>query len=114
VNPILYIDLSPIHGQGVFTSIDLPDGYEIGPICPVIGYGKYFLKCERNIIAKYLNHADEPNAEMFFDVGGIWMRLREDLSCVTEITMNYLGTPNWCQDFLDEEAKRMNNVILLF
>jgi hypothetical protein len=111
---ILYIDVSPIDGQGVFTSIDLPDGYVFGPICEVSGYGKYFMRLDRNIIGKYINHADEPNCELFFDVGGLWVRLREDIKNKEELTLNYLGENNWTQDLLNAEAERMNKFLFIF
>lgn len=110
----LYIDTSDIHGLGVYCDSDLPDGYEFGQIADAVAAGKHFLRMERNVIGKYINHSDIPNCETFLDSGGLWIRLRKYLPAHTELTLNYLGETNWIQDFLNAEMERLGITILIF
>jgi hypothetical protein len=98
VNPLVLVDRSPIHGSGLFSSMDLEKGQLIGVYeGPVVAEdGMYVLWVEDSPGGewtgyegsnelRFMNHADQPNAEM------------EGLDCYaltlipagTEITIDY-------------------------
>lgn len=95
----VYSAPSRIHGQGLFARLDIEDGDYIGTYK---GYrtrqeGRYVLwvcaegePCvgRRGLnLLRFLNHADEPNAE--FD--GFDLYASEDIHIGDEITINYDG-----------------------
>jgi SET domain-containing protein len=101
---------SPIHGHGVFTELDYPDGYQLGCICPVVKRGKYFVRFERNNIARFLNHADTPNCEIVLTEEGLFLITKQSIRQGTELTLDY----NAHTSLITEEAERLNIALLIF
>ena len=96
-NPLVYVDRSTIHGDGLFASHGLDEGqiigYYKGPI--VEDDGMYVLWIEqddsqwvgydgRNNM-RFLNHSDAPNAEMF----GLECYALAEIPAGQEITIDY-------------------------
>jgi SET domain-containing protein len=94
----VYVDKSPIHGQGLFAAGDIEAGQLIGIYegPEVSEDGPYVLWIEdapgggwtgfdgRNIL-RFMNHADEPNAEM----DGLDCYSKTRIPAGTEITIDY-------------------------
>jgi SET domain-containing protein len=98
VNPLVLVDHSPIHGSGLFSSMDLKKGQLIGVYeGPVVAEdGKYVLWVEDSPGGewtgyegcnelRFLNHADQPNAEM----DGLDCYALTPIPAGTEITIDY-------------------------
>jgi hypothetical protein len=98
VNPLVLVDRSPIHGSGLFSSMDLEKGQLIGVYeGPVVAEdGKYVLWVEDSPGGewtgyegcnelRFLNHADQPNAEM----DGLDCYALTPIPAGTEITIDY-------------------------
>lgn len=96
-NSRIHVGLSPIHGKGLFASLKLSSGELIGTYDgePVSEDGMHVLWVEdddgqwiafegRNDL-RYLNHSDEPNAEM----DGLHCYAMRDIMSGEEITIDY-------------------------
>jgi len=93
-----FVDQSPIHGRGLFAGMDLSAGEMFGVYAgPVVKEdGMYVLWVEdtpggswtgyegRNEL-RFMNHADEPNAEL----DGLDCYALNDIPAGTEITIDY-------------------------
>lgn len=98
VNPLVQVDRSPIHGNGLFSSRDLKKGQLIGVYegAVVTEDSMYVLWVEdspggewsgyegRNEM-RFMNHADQPSAEM----DGLDCYAVIDIPAGTEITIDY-------------------------
>jgi SET domain-containing protein len=112
----LFIKESPLHGRGVFTSIQIPRG-KIIELAPLIVlnehdsdlikesslYAYYFLHGRRAEIcvvglgyASLYNHQYPANAKYRFRLSKNWMEFSafRDIEAGEEITINYNGTPD--------------------
>jgi hypothetical protein len=98
VNPLVRVDESPIHGSGLFAVSDLEKGQPIGVYeGPVVKQdGTYVLWVEDSPGGewtgyegynemRYMNHADQPNAEM----DGLDCYALTHIPAGTEITIDY-------------------------
>jgi SET domain-containing protein len=97
-NPLVYVELSAIHGRGLFAAENLESGCLIGVYEGPESRedGRYVLWVEddtadgwtgydgRNSL-RYMNHADKPNAEM----DGQECYALEDIPAGSEITIDY-------------------------
>lgn len=98
LNPLVFVQESSIHGQGLFAAVDIAHGELIGFYeGPVVKEdGRYVLWVEnspgegwtayegRNEM-RFMNHADEPNAEL----DGLNCYALENISAGREITIDY-------------------------
>lgn len=97
-NPLVYVDRSPIHGQGLFAAKDLEAGQFIGHYegKRVTEDGPHVIWIEEtpggNWVGyegcnalRFMNHADEPNAEM----DGLDCYARIAIAAGAEITIDY-------------------------
>lgn len=93
-HPIVYVDKSRIHGQGLFARKRIRAGELIGQIegVPTTTDGPYVLwlsarkAVEVQCHLKYINHSDEPNAIYYDTLEVIALR---DIDRGEEITHNY-------------------------
>ena len=98
INPLVFVQKSSIHGRGLFAAVNLTRGELIGFYeGPVVNEdGRYVLWVEnspaegwtayegRNEL-RFMNHADEPNAEL----DGLHCYATENIRAGTEITIDY-------------------------
>lgn len=91
-----YVTRSNIHGHGCFCEEQLPAGLLIPIPCREVKHetphtaemeGRFF---EPLLAFKYLNHHDEPNAELLIDEdGSMWLEILWDTFAHQEITFDY-------------------------
>jgi uncharacterized protein len=98
MDPLIYVDESPIHGKGLFARVDIPEGTYLGDyLGPVVQEdGTYVLWVQDDEAGqeygidgqnelRYLNHRGEPNAE--FD--GEKLFAQGSIVAGSEITIHY-------------------------
>ncbi len=98
LNPLVRVDLSPIHGRGLFSSRALKMGQLIGVYegSVVAADGRYVLWVEDSPGGdwtgyegcnemRFINHTDQPNAEM----DGLDCYALMQIPAGTEITIDY-------------------------
>ena len=96
-NPLVYVDRSSIHGEGLFTAYGLGAGeiigYYEGPMVKADGMHVLWIEQDDNQWLGYdgrndmrfLNHSDTPNAEMY----GLECYALADIPAGQEITIDY-------------------------
>ena len=95
-NSKIFVDSSPIHGQGLFARTFIPAGEEIGVIEGeyTTSDGDYVLWLDEHSAIRvqselrYINHSDKPNA-VYYDTLEVYALT--DIAPGEEITHNYDG-----------------------
>ena len=117
---MLYIDKSSIHGLGLYSDTDIPDGYAIENVIPLTAGNSYYLRLDRNIFAKKINHSDSPNCEMYFHEDGIWLYANQDIHVGEELTYHYMDDERKhdnvgkYQELIEKMAHDLKVAILIF
>lgn len=91
---IAYVDISPIHGKGLFAKTFIPSGTVIGVAQgrAVVDDGDHVLWIDENTgfhvqcDLRYINHSNTPNA-IFYD--NLEVTAIQDIQAGEEITHNY-------------------------
>ena len=97
-NPHVFVDTSPIHGQGLFAAADLEAGQQIGiyegPVVEEDGMHVLWIEdspgggwtgYDGTNELRFMNHSDQPNAEL----DGLQCYALEKIPAGTEITIDY-------------------------
>lgn len=91
---IVYVDISPIHGKGLFANTFIPSGTLIGVVQgrAAVDDGDHVLWIDENkgfhvqCDLRYINHSNAPNA-IFYD--NLEVAAIRDIRAGEEITHNY-------------------------
>lgn len=97
----LYLDKSPIHGHGIFTThalvasefihishVDPPEKLNIEEALEFFDSG-----IVRTASGSYVNHSDCPNAVMVRGKGFWFLKALTDIESHSEVTIDYTNTP---------------------
>tara|TARA_Y100001970_G_scaffold4996_1_gene5669 strand:+ start:5213 stop:5500 length:288 start_codon:yes stop_codon:yes gene_type:complete len=80
----IFIGHSPIAGQGVFGTKDIPLGTELGMSHLIIGE-----EIIRTPLGGFLNHSDNPNCEKYRKKDRYYIRTIKPIGPMEELTLKY-------------------------
>ena len=84
------IGKSPVEGKGLFANTDFDAGETIFPAFVFTGIDKQHECIKRSVPARWLNHCENPNVELFEDDDIIWVRALHPIRAGEELMPDYV------------------------
>jgi DNA-directed RNA polymerase beta subunit len=84
------IKKSPVEGKGLFASLNFDAGETIFPAFVFTGIDKHNDSIKRSVPARWLNHSDTPNIELYEDGDIVWARALKPIQAGEELLPDYV------------------------